>query len=339
MNKLVIWFNHWFSTAYHLINLLRENKHFDLYVIGTNKSGDAVYKNACDEWYIEPGDSTSAKEYVTYALNFCKEHKVDVFFARRFQDELVKHIDEFTAIGVKLFAESNPNVIEIIEDKAMTYRDLLEVVPEVIPEFRVAHNYDQFLEFYEELKQKYKRVCYKLTIDEGAASFRVIDDNLTSVDSLLAIPGHKISLDDTLKILSNYDFSTPILLMAFLDGVEVSVDCLDMGKDMIILPRFKTNKRYSEIYAHKELMEVCRKIIKYYGFTFPCNIQFKKDNQRYYLLEINCRMSGGLHLSYEGTGINIPSLALSKMFNIEEEYQTSFEKAKVVHIETPIKIK
>lgn len=339
MNKLVIWFNHWFSTAYHLINLLKENKHFTIHVIGTNRSGDAVYKNACDEWYIEPNDSISADQYVKYALDFCKEHAVDVFFVRRFQDEIVKHIDEFTAIGVKLFAEPNFEVVSIINDKALTYSSLKEVVPEVIPDYRVAHSYNEFVESYNELHNKHERICYKLTIDEGAASFRVIDNDLTSIDALLSIPGHKIKLDDALNILSKYDFSIPVLLMPYLNGVEVSVDCLDMGKDMVILPRFKTNKRYSEMCEKEELMKACQKIIKHFGFVFPNNIQFKKDNDKYYLLEINCRMSGGLHLSFEGTGINIPSLALSKMFGIEDEYKTSFKPAKVVHIETPIKIK
>lgn len=338
MNKLVIWFNHWFSTAYHLINLIKENKHFEIYVIGTNKSGDAVYKNVCDEWYLEPND-ISEEEYVSFALDFCKKHHVNVFFIRRYQDEIVKHIDEFTSIGVKLFAESNPEVVSIINDKALTYYDLQNVVPEVIPEFKVAHSYDEFITSYSELSKNHKRLCYKLVIDEGASSFRVIDNELTSIDALLSIPGHKIQYEDCLKVLSKYDFSIPVLLMPYLSGVEVSVDCLDMEEDIIIIPRYKSSKRYSEIKTNQELIEVCKKIIKHFGFVYPNNIQFKKENNKYYLLEINCRMSGGLQLSYEGSGINIPSLALSKMFGIKDQYQNTFSNSKVVHIETPIKIK
>lgn len=339
MNKLTIWFNHWFSTAYHLINLLKQNQNFEFFVIGSNKSGDSVYKNACDDWYVEPDDQITAEEYIRFAIDFCEQHNVDVFFVKRFQDEVVNHIQDFEALGVKVFAENNPEVISIINDKEQTYLSLQNVVPKTIPEFKIAHSYDEFLSFYNDLDTRYKRICYKLTIDEGASSFRVIDNDLTSIDALRSIPGHKISLDDSLKILRNYDFTIPILLMPYLSGVEISVDCLDMGKDMIIIPRYKTSKRYSEIIYNEEIIDICRKIIKFYGFVFPCNIQFKKDGNNYFLLEINCRMSGGLHLSYEGTGINIPSLALSKMFDIIDDYQTSFTSTKVVHIETPIKIK
>ena len=332
-----IWFNHWFSSAYHLINLLKENPNFNVRVIGSNKNEYVVYRNVCDEWYQEPSDQITASDYVDFAVNFCKEKKIDIFFPRRFQMEIVKNKALFDEINVKLFAESDYKIIELAEDKAATYDYLSKVIPEVIPDYRIAHSLEEFASFYKELIKIYDRICYKLTIDEGAMSFRVIDDDLTSIKNLLSSPGHKLSFNDAYQIMSQYDFSVPVLLMPYLDGVEVSVDCLKTNSGNIVIPRFKTNKRYLEIYYKSQIIEYCNRIIENLHFEYPLNIQFKKSGDTYYLLEINSRMSGGLQLSLIGSNVNIPSIALSKAFGIDDKYEVSYKSAKVVHIESPIK--
>ena len=77
-----IWFNHWFSAVYNIIEMMREGCKEDLYVIGSNRNAAAVYKSSCNEWYTEP-DKLSEDEYVDFCLDFCNEHEVDVFVPRR----------------------------------------------------------------------------------------------------------------------------------------------------------------------------------------------------------------------------------------------------------------
>ena len=48
-----VWFNHWFSTAYHLIQLMRKGYGEPLTVVGSSSNAKAVYRQACDEWYPE----------------------------------------------------------------------------------------------------------------------------------------------------------------------------------------------------------------------------------------------------------------------------------------------
>ncbi len=48
-----IWFNHWFSTAYSIIQLIKKDES-DFQIIGSNEREQAVYKKVCDEWHIEP---------------------------------------------------------------------------------------------------------------------------------------------------------------------------------------------------------------------------------------------------------------------------------------------
>ena len=76
-----IWFNHWFSTSYHLINMMKEKEPDRFYFIGSSTNPYAIYKQACDEFYTEKHD-ISDEEYLQYCLDFCKEHKIDVFVPR-----------------------------------------------------------------------------------------------------------------------------------------------------------------------------------------------------------------------------------------------------------------
>ena len=63
-----IWFNHWFSTAYNIINMIKKGEG-DFYFIGTNENPKSVIESVCDEWYTEPKLKDDA--YVDFCLDFC----------------------------------------------------------------------------------------------------------------------------------------------------------------------------------------------------------------------------------------------------------------------------
>ncbi len=336
-NKIRVWFNHWFSTAYHLINLMRESEHFGLYVIGTNENETAVYKNACDEWYTEPKGLDDG-QYVDFCIQFCAEHGIDVFVPKKKLLPVLKSRGRFEEKGIKLFGEKNWEAVEWTEDKQRTYERLAEIVPDIIPEYRIASSVEQFIQSFRELSETGYRVCYKLVCDEGAASFRVIDDSIETAKGLREKPGCKLTFSSALKVLEGYSFDIPILQMPYLSGVECSADCCRLsGGESVIIPRFKTNKRYSEVREDRDIEDACRRIMDSAGFEMPVNIQFRYEGGRFYLLEVNARMSGGLQLSCLGSNINIPALALEKLFGIEcGKLERAGECRKVVHIETPI---
>lgn len=330
-----VWFNHWFSTAYHLINLMRDGK--DLFVIGSSTNPNTVYKQACDGWYVEDG-SITAEEYPKFCLEFCREHGVNIFVPRRFLNEVVKYREDFERIGVRLFADRNAELIGLLEDKAATYRFFAERDFDCVPPMAVATSPEEFVRGYELLKSTADRVCYKLIVDEGARSFRVIDDSIESVSGVLSKPGTKLTFEAAKKVIGSYDFSVPILMMPYLEGTEISADCLRTASGNLIIPRFKMNGRFSEIRFDKAIMDECNRIIDTLKIEMPLNIQFKMSGGKPYLLEINPRMSGGLQLSCAATGINIPKIALNRLLGKAEipwRYP-DFESRKVAHIETPI---
>lgn len=332
-----IWFNHWFSTSYHLINMMKGEHPERFQFIGTSTNPYAIYKQACDEFYEEKHD-VSDEEYIEFCLNFCKEHKIDIFVPRHNLVSIVENKHRFDEIGVKLFAEGNYSVVKDLDDKLRTYDIMKNIIPQRVPELYIASNLQEFKDAVEALSSKnYPRICYKLAIDEGARSFRVLDDKIESSSYLYNKPGNKITMEASLKVLSNYDFKIPFIVMPFLEGTEVSVDCLKTKSGNIVIPRFKTNKRYSEVIFDKEIMEECNKVIDELDIHFPLNIQYKKTGDHYYLLEINPRMSGGLQLSCKASGINVPMIALYELIGEDISWKyPDFDVQKVAHIETPI---
>lgn len=119
-----------------------------------------------------------------------------------------------------------------------------------------------------------------------------------------------------------YDFEISILLMPYLSGVEISVDCVATANGNLIIPRYKTSKRYSEIISSKRIISMCDKIVHELNtnndMNMLMNIQFKMENDKPYLLEINPRMSGGLQLSCKAIGINLPHIALNELLGNAE---------------------
>lgn len=330
-----IWFNHWFSTAFHLINLMKSGNESDFIFIGTSTNSKAVYREVCDEWYDEPAD-VFEEEYVDFCLKFCEEHAVDVFVPRRNMAAISARSTDFSRLKVKLFADLNADLLRILDSKTATYDYFRAKNFDIVPNIKTARSAEEFESAYNELKRGCERVCYKLSQDEGARSFRVIDDRINDISALLNAPNSKISLENALKILRQYDFKIPILVMPYLGGQEISVDCLKTAAGYIILPRYK-NGRYSHVELNSIIMDLCAKILDETGLEMPANIQFKTENGKPFLLEINPRMSGGLQLSCAATGINIPKIAVENLLGNEIPWEyPSGEIPTIVNLETPV---
>jgi carbamoylphosphate synthase large subunit len=330
-----IWFNHWFSTAYHLLRLMKEGED-DFHMTGSGTNPDAIYRRACEEWYDEP-EGMEDDEYTEFCLDFSKAHSIDLFVPRRGLSAIARAKDRFADAGVRLMVPSDAAVTDVLDDKEKSYEYFSCFIPECVPEYRIARSYDEVLSAIEDLKTEDNRICYKLTVDEGATTFRIIDDSIEGAQTLRSKPGFKVTSAAARNILSGYDFSIPVLVMPYLSGYEISADCLMTGKGPVILPRRKSGSRYSLIELDSEIVPMCRKIMEHMNINVPVNIQFKYENDRPYLLEINPRMSGGLQKACLATGINIPNIAANRIFGVEKDWEYPEKRTfKVANIETPI---
>lgn len=329
-----IWFNHWFSTAYHIINYMREADS-NIRITGTNSNPDCVYKLVCDEWYSEPS-AVDNDSYIEECIAFCKEHKIDVFVPHHNLKAICENSDKFENIGVKVLANTDKNDMDLINDKIKTYDYLKQNgLSDIIPPYFSCSNIAEFKEAVLKLQADNYKVCFKMSVDEGGTTYHVIEENPT-VSIRYGSSSH-ISIEKAMQIIETYSFSVPLLVMPYLSQPEISVDCLKTDSGLLMIPRFKLGGRVSEIKFDKQIMNLTESISEKFALEMPYNVQYRFYDNKPFLLEINPRMSGGIQLSCMGSGINLPSVALKKLLNMPYNWEyPEFDSRKTAHIETPV---
>ncbi len=327
-----IWFNHWFSTAYNIIQMIKQADS-SVAVIGTNEHEFSPYRIACDEWYLEP--SLSENEYVDFCLGFCREHSIDLFMPRRRFLAISRRRDEFAAIGVKLMVDPYELILPL-NCKSDAYR-LLEDCPEIeIPEHRIVTNVQQFTEAYSSLKERYDKVCFKFEKDEGGKSYRLIDNDRRGYTALFKRQTTRMTLDDAVAALSEVESFPRMIVMPYLPGDEISADCLNTPSGLIMIPRVKGATRTEQVAYPEDILNMCRAFHSRFPLEAPFNIQFKYLGDVPYFLEVNTRMSGGVQLSCAASGVNIPHIAVRKMYGEDIPWNIEKKEKFVTHVETPV---
>ena len=329
---LTIWMNHWFSTAVNIIDLLRANG-FHIHVIGTNENEYSVIRNSCDEWYQEP--VLKDDDYVDFCLDFCKRHNIQVFLPRRGMVKISENKHRFEEINVKVMTEEY-SIMKMLNNKEEAYEFYKKYSLGHVPEYYLVTSSAQFLEAYNLLLRNYPQVCFKFARDEGGKSFRLIDNQRKGYAALFKKQNTRMTLDDVMSALGEREEFAPIMIMPFLPDEEISVDCLNTEKGLIALPTVKGFEKYETLRYDDAIMELCQSFQDKAGLKWPYNIQFKYLNGIPYFLEVNTRMSGGVHMSCFASGINIPQIALKKLLGESAEWENNFETKIIAQVLNPV---
>ena len=327
-----IWFNHWFSTAYNIINMIRADNPSFIF-IGSNENEYSPIAAACDEWYMEP--ALKSEDYVDYCLFFCKEHCIDVFMPRREMLSISRRKKEFESIGTRVMVDDY-SIISVLNHKDQAYSYMKAQGVTTIPEYHIVTSKEKFLEAYYDLVSRYREVCFKFVHDEGGKSFRLIDNNRKGYSSLFKKQNTRMTLDLVLEALSEKESFSPMMVMPNLSGNEVSVDCLNTNNGLIMLPREKDPTRIEKLIFTPEIESITREIYDAVHLEWPCNIQFKYLDGKPYFLEVNTRMSGGVQMACLASTVNIPSIAVNKILGVDKPWSIQKKDCFITHVEAPI---
>lgn len=327
-----IWFNHWFSAAYNIITMLK-NAEPDYFVIGTNENELSVVSLACDEWYTEP--AVNGDTYVDFCLAFCKEHKVDVFLPRREMLSISKRIGEFNDIGVRVMVEDY-EIASILNHKDRAYEFLSQKGISTIPPHYTVTTINDFENAYDNLASRFDKVCIKFVHDEGGKSFRLIDNNRKGYSALFKKQNTRMTYDAVHEALSERDKFSPLMVMPYLPGDEISADCLDTHKGLIVLPRIKGSTRIERIEFDDDVITKVVEIYDVIKLQWPCNIQFKYLDGVPYFLEVNTRMSGGVQMACAASGVNIPDIAINKLLGVEKDWAINRKEQYISQVGIPL---
>ncbi|MDD9271229.1 ATP-grasp domain-containing protein [Paenibacillus sp. GCM10023248] len=329
-----VWFNRWFSVAYHYMNSIRNNEDgmaFKMYATHPDRAHMAL--QAADYADTEPvlGDD----DYIEFALGFCKQHGIDVFIPRLHMYAIAKHLDEFEKIGTRVTVCRDLELLENLLEKQKFYEAIRDKNILSIPDYHVVNTADQFMDAYKSLSHAGHQVCMKPTNAEGGTGFRIISNERNALKDLFGTVTPYLTSDQAYRTLSSVERFDDLMVMELLGGYEYSIDCLATasGELLAAVPRRKADGRLRVLEEVPELIEIANKVAAAYRIPFNYNIQVKYNQGVPKLLEINPRMSGGLHVTCL-SGINFPYLAVKSILGGQVEIQKPRFGITASHIET-----
>lgn len=317
MKKTRIWFNRWFSVAYHYMNSIKNNADgmaFEIY--GTHADLNHMSLQACD--YSEQEPKIKGEQYVIYCLDFCQRHQIDVFIPHIEMLEIAQNIERFEQIGTKVIVCGDIDLLQKLMVKDLFYESIRGTGIVAIPAYYVVTNAEQFKQAHDKLIAQNHKVCIKPTDAEGGRGFRIVKDNRNRLTELFDTINHYVSSEEVYNILSETNECKPLMVMELLEDDEYSIDCLAKtdGELLAAVPRRKAGGRVRHMESRPELLQLAADVARHYKIPYNYNIQVKYHAGVPKLLEINPRMSGGLHVTCL-TGINFPYLAVRLALGLE----------------------
>ncbi|MBC7455920.1 MAG: ATP-grasp domain-containing protein [Massilia sp.] len=306
-----VWFNRTFSSVYSAIGLIREaDLDGRFHLIYSNANVHATAARVAHEFHLEPTGLESAA-YIDWCVQFCREHRVDIFVPGKESTALAGCHARFAAHGTRVLSAAAPEALQLIHDKARFYAEtVLPGAP--VAQFRVFETLAQFDAAYAELRAQHAQLCVKPSRSVFGLGFSVLDEQRSSAALLIAGVQYHIGLDDMRRGLGELGECRTMLLMEYLDGHEYSVDCVgDHGRLVCAIARKKPQQagRGQLIDMREDILDATAQLTRDYGLNGVFNVQFREGAGKLRLLEINPRMSGGIGMACVA-GPNLPYIAL-----------------------------
>lgn len=318
-----IWFNHWFSTAYRFIEGLKKNP--ENYVIVTNERETCAQQSIADKFFVEPVFAKD-EDYLIWCLDFCMENKVNVFFPRRRASVIAAHVNKFETLGVKVIVESNREIHTLLNSKINSCEYMSRNNLCAAPKMFLVKDRHEFLAAYEAVVKEYgdeHPVCIKKDIDEGGISFRKVYSSKESLGY------NELLINDAADLIESE--KSAYVVMPYLEGPEISIDCLRTPDGFIAVPRVKETNRVTKICFNPELINIANKINANLQINHPYNIQLRSLNGQFMFMEINLRLSGGSYKDV-AVGCNFPQLAVDVVFEKPINHAAIFDARRNVRL-------
>jgi len=310
-----VWFNRTYATTAHLVGQLRANPDDRaIHVISTHVDPDSPVLAVSDQSAIEP--LIGADEYVEWALGFAAEHQVDVLVPRHHMAELADARPRFAAVGTAL-ACPGADTIRLFEDKAAAYVAARELDLRVPPHL-VVTDADGLRAAYAEFAELGGRVCMKPVTGVGGEGYRRLTHLPAAAAEYTGEVRSTVRVDAVAEAWERDGGPpSPVLVMPFLDGAEVSVDVLATaeGEVLAAIGRRHDESRSRQIVDDPMARSMAETLTNEHHIGYLSNTQVRywqgpdDDCPEPYLLEVNTRAAGGLFQT-ELAGVNLPWAAL-----------------------------
>ena len=294
MEPVRIWLNRNYSTAVHLMDLLRDNDDgVAVELFGSHPDPSAPMLTAADHRLRDP-DPTAAG-FVDEVLELCAAHRIDVMLPVAGQSLIAHRAAEFRAAGTALICPPDW-AVDLLADKAATYAALAG--SHLVPPWRSVRSAAQFDGAVGDLEPLFSRqspLVLKPARGVGADGVRFLTRGGPDLVDLLGPAGAVATVGSVREALAAADVVPELLVMPYLDGPETSVDVLAAaGRMLVAVPRMKVGRRRI-LGGDQALLRLAAGLVERFELDGLVNVQFRLFAGRPVLLEINTRPSGGLH--------------------------------------------
>lgn len=337
-----VWFNHWFSSVVYIFDYIiqRNNSRVfkyseyswsDFCIYATNNAKSPLIAHYADYWELEPVCDDEI-EYIAWCLEFVERHEIDLFIPRIHKDWVSKHIEKFYSIGCMV----DYQVENMFTGKNEMYELLKkEGFDRLIPTYRMVDSRDSFYDALYDLGER--NICMKKDIDEGGKSFiKLRDRHLEGMYSYLTGDLGQDRYIDTELAARLFEESAAkkqqdkFLIMPYLTQ-EISCDCMKYGTEFICITREKSMNHIEKVRLDMKLKKICEELYEKLLINGIVNVQFRYENNILKVIDINYRMSGGIHKSCEASCVNLPLLLVDSYIgkeNLEVRYDPVFVTGK-----------
>ena len=315
---LRVWFNRTYATNAHVIEMIRANPDGRaVYVLGTHPDPDSPVLVAADEAHPEP--DVDAAEYLAWALEFAREHRVDILVPRLHMAELADAREQFAAVGTRLLCAAGETV-RLFADKQRAYRAAAALgLP--VPPHHLVTDAAGLRAAYAELSADGGNVCMKPTHGVGGAGYRMLTTAPPRLSDFTGSVRARASVDAVCHALEASAAAgqngPELLVMPYLTGPEISVDVLATAEGYMLAAVGRgRSRRRRLIIDDPDANDVARRLVAAHRVGYLSNTQVRywqassDDAPRPYLLELNTRISGGLFQTAIA-GVNLPWRAIT----------------------------
>jgi len=271
---------------------------------------DSRLDNFSESQYFEREPNFSSETYYQWCLEIIEKYHVSLFLPQRKAIYLSQFQKLFENKTLLLNVGDN-QTLQICYDKGRLYRFLSKTdVP--MAKFFLINTLEEFEKAYFYLLEKTEFICIKPRKDAGSRGFKLIYQN-TPFDWFDA--HYQISYQALAQSFSQK--MQAAVLMEFLPEDEISVDCLAKDNQLVAcIARVKWQDNVHErILMDENIRHYCEELINSLNLNGIFNVQFKGKSGINYFLEINTRMSGGIHYS-DLSGINLLFWAIALNLNL-----------------------
>ncbi|MBC2724764.1 ATP-grasp domain-containing protein [Desulfosporosinus sp.] len=306
-----IYFNRCFSSTPKIIQrfLTSNPSNFKIYISHVCPNNDL--QEVADYFEVEP--SVNGRDYVDYCLDFCFKHGVNLFVPRYNVTTLIEYKEQFDRLGVKVMFVGDSETYQLLDNKLKTYEALEGANLVAIPKAFRIENIKDFENAYNLITRIGSSVCLKPISGIGGDGFKRILDDMTEIDELNKTTNSTISLARINRILEHSNIVEPFMVMEYLEGDEYSIDCLGNNGELVVaVPRKKADLYRQTIEYREDLIAIAQRLTKEFSLSYLYNIQVKYHKGVAHLIEINTRMSAGIHKSCF-TGVNFLDLAIKQL--------------------------